>query len=573
MAATVPSKGKQQQKPVGRLAVIIVLIIAANIAAWFFHAQVDLTKDKRYTITEATHKMLKSLPNKIEVLVFLDGEDLPAPFQRLSYSAEEMLRQFRDISDNKVSYRVIDPLGKDTTALNILKQYRMNGIPVTINSGKKGMTQKMIFPWALVTTVDQQGQSLAYPVFLQEYNTAAIGRQILLKSEMLLEYNLANGIHQLSRKERPAIAYLTGNGEQFDPNIGATLVTLQQFYKIDTFNVSQQPAIPSTFKAVLINRPTLSFDERDKFKIDQYVMNGGNVLWSLNMVTGTLDSLRSGQFNAMPMDLNLNDLLFHYGVRVNTNVIEDAVNNARIPLQSSGPNAAPNMLPWVYFPVLSAGSDHPLVKHLDGVLGRFVSSIDINSNDPNIKKTVLLASSKYSKTEAAPLPIILQSAIEQPNPAAFPKANLPAAVLLEGNFTSLYAERRPVAVADMIDSLRLQVKVKGDHPGKMIVTGDADILYNEYSEKNGPLDLGEYIFEQSMRYDNRSFLLNCMEYMTDEDNLLEARSKSFDSRILDPKVKEKEKGKWQFINIGIPVILILVLGSVFFFIRKRKYAA
>ena len=573
MAATVPSKGKQQQKPAGRLVAIIVLVIAANIAAWFFHTQVDLTKDKRYTITEATRKMLKGLPNKIEVLVFLDGEDLPAPFQRLSYSAEEMLRQFRDISGNKVSYRVIDPLGKDTTALNILKQYRMNGIAVTVNSGKKGMTQKMIFPWALVTMVDQQGQSVAYPVFLQEYNTAAIGRQILLKSEMLLEYNLANGIHQLSRKERPAIAYLTGNGEQFDPHIGATLVTLQQFYQIDTFNISQQPAIPATFKAVLINRPTLAFDERDKFKIDQYVMQGGNVLWSLNMVTGTLDSLRSGQFNAMPMDLNLNDLLFHYGVRVNTNVIEDAVNNARIPLQSSGPNAAPTMLPWVYFPVLGAGSDHPLVKHLDGVLGRFVSSIDINSNDASIQKTVLLSSSKYSKTEAAPLPIILQSAIEQVNPAAFPKANLPAAVLLEGNFSSFYAERRPVTVADMVDSLRLQVKVKADHPGKMIVTGDADILYNEYSEKNGPLDLGEYIFDQSMRYDNRSFLLNSMEYMTDEENLLEARSKSFDNRILDPKLKEKEKGKWQFINIGIPVISILILGSVFFFVRKRKYAA
>jgi gliding-associated putative ABC transporter substrate-binding component GldG len=573
MAATVPSKGNQQQKQTGRLAAIIILVIAANIAAWFFHTQVDLTKDKRYTITDATRKMLKSLPNKVEVLVFLEGEDLPAPFQRLSHSAEEMLRQFRDISDNKVSYRVIDPLGKDTTALNILKQYRMNGIAVTVNSGKKGMTQKMIFPWALVTMVDQQGQSIAYPVFLQEYNTAAIGRQILLKSEMLLEYNLANGIHQMNRKERPAIAYLTGNGEQFDPHIGATLVTLQQFYKIDTFNVSQQPAIPATFKAVLINRPTLAFDERDKFKIDQYVMHGGNVFWSLNMVTGTLDSLRSGQFNAMPMDLNLNDLLFHYGVRVNTNVIEDAVSNAHIPLQSAGPNSAPTMRPWIYFPVLGAGSDHQLVKHLDGVLGRFTSSIDINANDPAIQKTVLLSSSKYSKTQSAPLPIILQSAIEQPNPAAFPKANLPAAVLLEGNFNSLYAGRRPVTVADMIDSLRIPVKAKADRPGKMIVTGDADILYNEYSEKNGPLDLGEYIFEQSVRYDNRSFLLNCMEYMTDEDNLLEARSKSFDSRILDPKIKEKEKGKWQFINIGIPVISILVLGSVFFFVRKRKYAA
>lgn len=573
MTATVPTKGNKQRQPAGRLIAVFLLVIAVNIVAWFFHTQVDLTKDKRYTITDATRKMMKGLDHKVEVLVFLDGDDLPAAFQRLSYSTEEMLHQFRDISGNKVSYRVIDPLGKDTTALSILKQYHMDGIPVMVTSGKKGMSQKMVFPWALVTMVDEQGQSIAYPVFLQEYNTFTLGRQILLKSEMLLEYNLANGIHQLSRKERPAIAYVTGNGEQFDPHIGAALVTLQQFYRIDTFNIGQYPAIPSSFKAILINRPTLAFNEQDKFKIDQYVMNGGNVFWSLNMVTGTLDSLRSGHFNAMPLDLNLNDLLFHYGVRVNTNVIEDAVSHTGIPIQAREANAAPNMLPWVYFPVLNAGSNHPLVKHLDGILGRFVSSIDTNANDPAIQKTVLLASSKYSKTEAAPLPVLLQSAIEPPNPAAFPKQNLAAAVLLEGNFSSSYAERRPVEVANMIDSLKLDVKKKAVRPGKMIVTGDADILTNEYSEKNGPSEMGMYLFDQSIRYDNRSFLLNCMEYMTDEANLLEARSKSFDSRILDPKIVEKERSKWQFINIGIPVIAILLMGSVFFFVRKRKYAA
>ncbi len=570
MAAT--TQGNKQKKPVAGLVAIIVLVIAANIAAWFFHGQVDLTKDKRYTITEATRKMLKGLDQKVEVLVFLDGDDLSAPFKRLSYSTEETLRHFRDISNNKVSYRVIDPLGKDTSALAILKKYHMEGIPVIRNDGKKGTSQQMVFPWALITMVDKQGASVAYPVFLQESNTFTLGRQILLKSEMLLEYNLANGIHQLSRAERPAIAYLTGNGEQFDPHIGAALFTLQQFYRIDTFDIGQHTAIPSSFKAILVNRPTLAFDERDKFKIDQYVMNGGNIFWSLNTVTGTLDSLRSGHFNAMAVDLNLNDLLFSYGVRVNTNVIEDAVGHAFIPIQTSAANSASNMLPWVYFPVLAAGSDHPLVKHLDGVLGRFVSSIDFNTNDPAIQKTVLLASSKYSRTEAAPLPIILQSAIEPLNPAAFPKQNLAVAVLLEGNFSSPYATRRPIPVANMIDSLRLTVKTKAEHPGKMIVTGDADILTNEYSERKGPLEMGVYMFDQSMRYDNRSFLLNCMEYMTDEDNLLAARNKSFDNRILDPKIVEKERSKWQFINIGVPVIAILLLGSVFSFVRKRKYA-
>lgn len=550
---------------------VIAIIVAANIVSWFFHAQADLTRDKRYTITGATRNMLQHLDRKIEVLVFLDGDDMPAAFQQLSNSTREMLRHFRDISNNKVTFRVIDPLGNDSTAINILKQYRMQGIPVNTTSGKKGTTQKMIFPWALATTPGDSGRIIGYPVFLQEVNTMVFNKKILLKSEMLLEYNLANGIHQLTRKERPAIAYLTGNGEQVDERVYAAIGALQQVYSVDTLNISQHASIPTTYKTVLINRPMQPFDEQSKFKIDQYVMNGGNVFWSLNMATGTLDSLQTGHYNVMPIDLNLNDLLFHYGVRVNANVIEDAVSYAYIPIQA-GPDAQAAMLPWIYFPVLNAGSDHPLVKHLNGVLGRFVSSIDTIANESNIRKTVLLSSGRYSRTESAPLPVVLQSAIEQPNPAAFPKANLAAAVLLEGTFTSPYAERRPLPVAALIDSLKLTVKTQAARPGKMVVTGDADILTNEFSERNGPSDMGVYRFDPSIRYDNKSFLLNCMEYMNDDNNLLEARTKSFDTRILDPKVVEKEKGTWQFINIVIPIAAVLIFGAVFTFIRKKKYA-
>lgn len=572
MSATVESKATHKNKPGKRLFVVILILIAANIAAWFFYTQIDLTKDKRYTITEATQRMLRHLDKKVEVLVFLEGDDLPAAFKRLSNSTEEQLRRFRDISDNKVTYRMIDPLGKDTSALDILKQYRMTGLPVTISAGKKGTSQKMIFPWALVTTVDGNGQLIGYPVFLQETNTLNLNRQTLLKSEILLEYNLANGIHQLTKKDRASIAYVTGNGEQFDVHISAALATLQQFYKLDTFNLGQNASIPSGYKTIIINRPTIAFDEKDKFKIDQYIMNGGNVFWSLNMVTGTLDSLRSGHFNAMPMDLNLTDLLFSYGIRVNSNLIEDAVSHVFIPLQAGSENAEPTMFPWVYFPVLNSGSDHPVVKNLNGVLTRFVSNIDTNANDPAIKKTILLTSGKYSRMEAAPLPVILESAIVTPNPAAFPKQNLIGAVLLEGTFSSAYASRKPVAVADMIDSLRLQVKNKQGQSGKMIVTGDADILVNEFSEKTGPLDMGMFVFDPSVKFDNKSFLLNCMEYLNDTDNLLEARSKSFDNQVLDPKIVEKERSKWQLINIGIPVIIILIFGSAYFFIRKKKYA-
>jgi len=572
MSATIAqNNSSKNNNPGKRLFVIIALVIMANILAWFFYGQVDLTRDSRYTITPATKQMLQSLEGKTEVLVFLTGDDLPAAFQSLSNSTESVLRNFRDISNNKVSYKIIDPLGKDTTAIEILKRYQMSGMPVTRNEGKKGMTQKMVFPWALVTKVNSKGESLANPVFLQETNTMNLNRKNLLKSEMLLEYNLANAIHQLTKGEKAEVRYVTGHGEEIGPTISSAIYALSAYYNIDTFNISQAGVIPAEVKALIINRPMEVFSEEDKFKLDQYVMNGGNILWSINMVTGNLDSLRTGNFNAMPIELNLNDLLFHYGVRVNTNIIEDAVNSAQIPLQAAGNNSEYTFFPWVYFPELKAGSEHPIVKNMTGVLTRFVSSIDTNTNDPAIKKTVLLSSSKYSKTNAAPMPIILESAMVPPNPATFTKSNLIGAVLLEGMFTSAYASRKPVVVAQMIDSLKLPVTAKMKQPGKMIITGDADILANEFSEKSGPAQLGTFKFMEGKIFDNQIFLLNCMEYMIDPNNLLEARSKNFEPRVLDPKIVEKERSTWQFINIAVPLTVTIIFGAVFFFVRKRKY--
>lgn len=572
MSATKPTINKRKSTSGKRLIAILAVLIAANIAAWFFYGQIDLTRDKRYTITDATKQMLHHLDRKMEVTIFLTGESLPAPFQNLANSTETMLRHFRDISDNKVTYHFTDPLGDDTTALAMLKRYRMSGLPVTINDGKKGTAQKMIFPWALVSTVDDKGGAVDYPVFLQQTNTFNLNRQTLLKSEILLEYNLANGIHQLSKKERTSIAYLLGNGEQWNYNMGSMSMTLAQFYNFDTFNIDQANAIPSRYKTILIQNPTEAFSDTQKFKLDQYVMNGGHILWSLNTVTGNMDSLNSGHFAAMPIDINLNSLLFNYGVRVNTNIVEDAVNHAFVPLQAKKDDAQPTMFPWVYFPILNAASDHPIVKNLNGVLTRFVSSIDTVGGDGNIQKTILLATGRYSKSEPTPMPVILESAIVTPNPADYPQHSLPAAILLEGNFNSAYSTNRPVALSDWITAAGVSIKDQSGPKGKMIVLSDGDILSNDVSQQSGPLEMGMFIWDPSIKFDNQTFLLNCMEYLNDDENLLEARNKNFDTHILDPKVVENERTKWQFINIGLPVIVILMFGAIFFFIRKKRYA-
>ncbi len=557
-----------RSKPGRRLFIIILLLAIVNIASWFVYFQLDLTKDKRYTVTPATAAMLRQPGDKVEVLVFLEGDDLPAAFQSLANSTESMLRNFRSMSGNKVVYRFIDPLGSDTTAMGLLRKYGMSGIPVTVNAGKKGTVQKMIFPWALVLRHDSQS---AYPVFLQEVNSSNLNRETLLKSEMLLEYNLANGIHQLRKNEVPMVAYLTGNGEVFDLSVFDAIASLRQYYRLDTLNLQQADSIPAHFKSIIINRPLYAFSETDKFKIDQYLMRGGNILWSINMATGTLDSLRSGSFNSMPADLNLNDLFYNYGIRINTNLITDAVNSVYIPLQASGNNPQPELRPWIYFPVLYAGSDHPVVKNLNGVLTRFVSSIDTNANDASIRKTLLLTSSRYSRTEAVPLPVILEKAIEIPDPAAFPSKNLVGAILLEGKFRSLYNGRQPQEVISFMNNAGSALVPSAEKTGKVVVLSDADILANDVSEKRGPSQMGAFVFTPDYLYDNRSFFLNCMEYITDPGNLLEARGKTYDLRRLDPKRVEDEKLKWQLINIVVPVCIILILGCIFNLARKRKY--
>jgi gliding-associated putative ABC transporter substrate-binding component GldG len=572
MSVTENTSSNKNNKPARRLFVVIAVLIAANIVGWFFYGQIDLTKDKRYTITNTTKNMLQHVDGKMEVQVYLTGKDLPFAFKSLANSTESMLQHFRSISNNKITYRIVDPLGDDSTTMSTMRQFHMTGIPTVVDDGKKGKRQTTVFPWALVTTIDKEGKAIAYPVFLLATNSIKPNRSNLLKSDILLEYNLANGIHQLTRKERPAVAYLTGNGEQLDPHVGALVVTMQQYYTFDTLNIDQNNIIPAKYKSILIQRPMMPFTDQQKFKLDQYVMNGGHIYWSLNMVTGNLDSLHNRQFNAMPIDLNLNDLLFNYGVRINTNLIEDAESSAFIPLQANARNAEPTMFPWAYFPVLNAAGDHPIVKNMNGVLGRFVSSIDTVGGGSPVDKTILLSSSRYSKIEATPTPVILASATVEPNRADYTNSNLPAAVLLEGSFKSAYSSHRSVELTDWITSQKIPLKDKSAENGKMIVVSDADILTNDFSEKSGPLGLGTFLWDPQSIYDNQAFLLNCMEYMNDDENLLEARNKNFDNHVLDPKVVENERTKWQFINIVLPVIAILIFGAIFSFARKKKYA-
>lgn len=548
--------------------ILLVAIIAINFVAYKYNAQLDLTSDKRYSTTSATKSLLKSLEDPVKITIFLTGKDLPAAFQRLANATQDVANNFKEISNQKIEVWTVDPAGDDSTVFETIKEFGMESVPVTIDAGKQGTKQKMIFPWVLV---ENTATGAAMPVFIQETNSPNLSRSVLNKSEMLLEYNIANAVQLVSEKERAKIGFLTGNDEDLGYNYISALSHLMNHYEFDTVNL-QASMISSSFKTILISSPYKAFTEVEKFKLDQYIMQGGHVVFLLNQATGSLDSFKgTGTYNVLPLDLNLSDLLFNYGVRVNSDLLSVGSEFEGIPLSKTGKREDSKMYPWIYFPVLRGNTEHSISKNLEGVLSRFASSIDLIEQDNEIQKTVLLYTSLYSKKNALPKPLTLTDAVLEFNVNDFHIPKIPVAVLLEGKFSSLYANRLPEEVAVYVQANNIKVLPQSDDQGKMIVVSDGDIIYNDLTA-NGPLDVGQYIYG-GYKYDNKSFLMNMVAYLSNPNNLLEARTKTFTNRILDPKRVQQEKGMWQLINIGVPSLLIIILGAVWTFVRRKKYAS
>jgi ABC-2 type transport system permease protein len=546
---------------------LIISLVLVNIIAYKVYTQVDLTSDKRFTTTDATKNLLKSIDEPLKITVFLTGNDMPAAFQRLSKSTIDVLQNFKNLSNNKIQIVVADPNGDDSTVFQTIVDYRMEGIPVTIDAGKKGTQQKMLFPWVLVENTQSNN---AIPVFIQETNAPKLSRTILNKSEMLLEFNIANAIQQILKKERETVVFLTGNHQDLGYNYISAVSVAGSQYMIDTLNIKMASHIPEQVDVVIVSSPYEAFSEVEKYKLDQYMMRGGNVMFLLNQATGNLDSFRNGgNYNVLPVDLNLSDLLFHYGVRVNNNLLADATKSEMIPLSKSGKAEESVLMPWQYFPILECNNDHPITKNLDGVLARFASSIDVVEQDETIRKKILLSTSKYSKVIPLPAPLTLTEALIEPNIATYTKSNLPVAVLLEGVFSSFYAKRKPEEVQNLIQTHNLADVAKATKSGKILVVSDGDVIYNDLSPQ-GPLEMGQYKYG-GYKYDNKSFFSNALIYLSNPNNLLEARGKTYVNRILDPQRVQQERTMWQMINIGLPSLVIIVFGLIWTFIRKRKY--
>ncbi len=572
MATKTPNKNQRQKHALYIIILIAAILICINILTSFFHIGIDLTNEKRFTLSNPTKKMLAHLQEVAVIDVYLSGK-LPAQYQRMQEAVRERLQSFKEIAGNRVVFRFINPLeGKtDDEQKQIVHNLEQKGIRFIERSSKDETeynTQK-IFPFALV-----QYNGKEMPIYLLEQRPVLSPEQeeeMITYAEALLEYKFANAINTLGKPTRPHIAYITGNDEMLDVHTEDMLSTLPYYYDLDTIDIThlegQHAHIPAAYDAIIINQPVKPFTGPEKLKIDQYIMHGGHVLWVINNIKASLDSfITSPQFIAMDYGLEIDELLFKYGVRVNNDLVED---KQCMPLGRTYDGQI-DKKDWIFFPRINPTNEHPIVRNMDFILGEFTNSID-TLKSTGIKKTVLLQTSKYSRTASAPARVSL-SLMNYPIPEKmFNKSYIPIAMLLEGTFHSAFQNRLAPDYLRLLDSLHLPFKKACDTTTSMIVISVGNIFRNEYSAKNNRvINLGFYQYD-SYFYQNMNFLLNCMEFLTDKSGILESRSKESKLRLLDTGRIKEEKNIWQTINVSIPIALVLIFASCFIFFKKRKY--
>ncbi|MBS1655897.1 MAG: Gldg family protein, partial [Bacteroidetes bacterium] len=389
--------------------------------------------------------------------------------------------------------------------------------------------------------------------------------------EATLEYKFASAIQKITSKEKPLVGYLLGNGEGWGYNVNDAVKTLVHDYRFDTLNLQQIPYIPSDFNALVVLKPATRFSDADKLKIDQYIMRGGNVFFMVDNMYAEFDSLRnSNGFIAYDRQLNLEDILFNYGVRINENLLQDMQCDQLGQMSNDPNNPQQRLVSWPFFPILN-GTNHPISKNLDGVRAMFPNTIDTVKAE-GIRKTFLLRSSANARVLEAPAKVDFEFLQIAPDIKQFTVKDTAVAVLLEGRFRSLYNNRVPKSVADSLSAYGVPFNPVDEKESKIVVVADGDIAMNQFSPSNGPLPMG-YNFYTRYTYANKEFFTNTLEYMVNPSGILETRAKEFTLRLLDPMKVKEQKTMWQIINIVAPVLLVLLSAIIYQQTRKIKYAS
>ncbi len=545
------------------------LIIAFAVVISFLKVRIDLTEDKRYTLSGSTTEILSEIDNELYIQVFLDGE-MPIPFKRLRRSVEDMLEEFRNASGNKLDYDFINPSGGNSREEREALYQSLTGKglnPVNIQAGDEegGSSQRIIFPGMIVNY-----NGVEVPVNFLKNNPLISAEENLLHSIEGLEYEMIHTVAVITSDTIRKVAFLEGHGEYSEVEVADITLNLAKYFTIDRGVIGGMPGILDQYSALIIAGPAREFDESDKFVIDQYIMNGGKVIWLLEEVNVNADSLIYGETAALYRPLNIEDQLFWYGARINPVIIRDLdCMIIRLAVMTGGTRQQFVPVPWVYFPLLSPSPDHPITRNLNKVKGEYVNFIDTVGLDAAVKKTVLLTTSRYTQSVSPPLLISLREAEATPDERDYNRSNLPVAILLEGTFQSAFRNRLPDQLYGRTSSpVRSESKET-----KMIVIADGDITRNEVrragtSEAPYPLGQDKYTGEV---FGNRDFMINCLNYLIDNNGIMELRSRELKSRLLDkPRIK-REKLRWQAVNVLFPVLFVILSGIAYSYFRKRKF--
>jgi ABC-2 type transport system permease protein len=549
--------------------VIVTGVILTAYIISFARVRIDLTEDKRYSLSDPTRTILDGIENDIYVQVFLDGE-MPIPLKRLRRSVSEMLDEFRIASGRKIDYEFINPAGSKDAQQREL-QYQtlynkgLNRVNIRAGDEEGGSSQKIVFPGMIVNY-----NGIEVPVNFLKNNSYLSYEQNILHSIESLEYEMIQTIATLSSDTVYKIAFIEGHDEIPEVEVADITIGLAKFFTIDRGVLGGQPGILDDYAAVIIAGPEKEFNESDKFVIDQYIMNGGKVVWLVEEVEVNSDSLIYGETAALYRPLNIEDQLFRYGARVNPVLIQDLeCTIIRLTLMVGGTRQQVVPVPWLYYPLLTPASDHPITRNLNKVKGEFTNYIDTVGLDSRINKQILLATSAYTRTLTPPLMISLKEAEQIPDENNFTGSGLPVAILLEGVFPSAFRNRM---TDHFLSDKSFSVKT-GSVETKMIVIADGDIIRNEVRRmgtSETPLTLGQDKYTGEM-FGNRDFLINCMNYLVDDNGIMELRSREMKLRLLDSARIKKEKIKWQLINVAGPVSIVVLAGIFYGLIRRKIY--
>lgn len=551
------------------LPVTIILLLGINWLASLYHARIDLTNEKRFTLSKPTKKILKQLDDEVQVDVFLKGE-FPSGFKKLANSTGDMLQEFKEIAGNKLQYNFISP-DEEVEGTNVKWGDTLSAAglyPINLTSQvKAGEQQQLVYPVALV---HYKGNVM--PVRL--YNgPPAVSRQEINSAEAMMEFELANGIFKVTQKQRPLVGYLVGNGEPQDARTyDLSENVLKVNYDFTPFDLGKAPYIPDTFKLMMMVKPSAKFTDDEKLKLDQYVMRGGKLLLFIDRLDAEMDSLRiKNEVIAYDRGLGIDELLFKYGARVNADLVMD-LQSDKLPFDVNGDGQF-EPLYWNYFPVFSSKSNHAINKNLGFVSGWFVNSVDTTETE-GIRKTVLLSSSPNSRTISTPALISGRENVNAPTNEKFNKANIPVAVLLEGKFQSFYNNRLSQAMSDSLAKYNVPFVAANATENKMIVVGDGDMVLNSVAQKEPlPMGVNPYMVgtENAFQFANRDFLQNCLEYLINPSGLAEVKAKDYTLRLLDKKKVDASRTTWQALNIAVPVLLVFLFAILYQWLRKRKY--